>query len=105
MASLGKNLFGTLNRLEDLLTETPDGPERTALNDQYNRLTDQAQDMIDANVQKATVEYNAAINALAEANKEIQNAINGLAQVLDVVNKIAEAISVINTLLEKIGVI
>jgi hypothetical protein len=56
-------------------------------------------------VQGATLEYNAAINVLADANKKIQAAIDGLAKAIDVINKVAEVIDVIAALLLKVGVI
>ncbi len=105
MADLGRNLFATLDSLEALLEKTPAGSNYDRLQAQYNQLWDQAQDLVDANVQQATMEYNAAINVLADANKKIQAAVDGLAKAIDVINKVAEVISVIATLLTKVGVI
>jgi flagellar hook-associated protein FlgK len=105
MAALGPNLFTALDNLQTLLIKTPAGSDHDTLQDQYDKLWDQAQDLVDANVQAATVEYNSAIKVLADANKKIQDAINGLAKAVDVINKVAEAITVIDTLLTKLGVI
>jgi hypothetical protein len=105
MADLGQNLFTALDKLEALLEKTPAGSEHDKMRRQYDKLWDQAQDLVDANVQKATVEYNAAINVLADANKKLQDAIDGLAKAIDVINKVAEVITVIDKLLSKLGVI
>ena len=105
MADLGQNLFTTLDKLEELLEKTAEGSQHDTLQAQYDKLWDQAQDLVDANVQQATLEYNAAINVLADANKKIQAAIDGLAKAIDVINKVAEAIKVIATLLTKVGLI
>lgn len=105
MAALGKNLFAALRKLETLLENIPLGSDYDTLSAQYDRLWDQAQGLVDENVQRATLEYNAAINVLADANKKIQAAIDGLAKVIDVINKVAQVITVIDTLLTKLGVI
>jgi hypothetical protein len=105
MADLGRNLFATLDSLEDLLEQTLAGPNRDTLQAQYDQLWDQAQGLVDANVRQATLEYNAAINILADANKKIQAAIDGLAKAIDVINEVAEVINIIATLLIKVGVI
>ena len=105
MAALGKNLFTALDKLEALLERTSAGSDHDTLQAQYNQLWDQAQDLVDKNVQQATIEYNAAINVLADANKTIQAAIDGLAKAIDAVNKVAEVITVIGTLLTKLGVV
>lgn len=105
MADLGQNLFAALDKLDELLEKTPTGLDRDALQKQYDQLWDQAQDLVDANVQNATVEYKAAISVLADANQRIQAAIDGLAKVIDVINKVAEVITAIDTLLTKLGVV
>jgi transcription elongation GreA/GreB family factor len=105
MAELGRNLFTTLDKLQELLEKTPAGSDHDTLQAQYDRLWDQAQELIDANVQKATTEYNAAIKLLADANKKIQAAIDSLAETIEVINKVAEVIKVIATLLTKVGII
>ena len=105
MADLGRNLLATLDSLEDLLEKTHASSNRDTLQAQYNQIWNQAQDLVNANVQGATLEYNAAINVLADANKKIQAAIDGLAKAIDVINKVAEVIDVIAALLLKVGVI
>ena len=105
MAQLGQNLFTTLDKLEELINKTPPGTNRVLLKGQYDQLCDQAQELVDANVRQATTEYNAAINILNDANKKIQDAIDGVANAIEIINKADEAIAVIGQLLAKVAVI
>jgi hypothetical protein len=103
MPELGDNFCTALDNLEELIKKTRVSPELDMLQHQYHQLWSMNEKLIDSNVQQATTEYSAAIEVLANANKEIQDAITGLSTVTNVINKIARAITIIDQLLAKVA--
>ena len=105
MAQLGDNYSQALDNLEELLEKTPAGSEYDALKAQFDKLWTQSQHLIDSNVQSATQEYNAAVRALSDANRELQAAIAGLKRAADIIHTIAAAVDAVAKLLAKFGII
>ncbi len=100
--SLGEQLGNLSDGILELILEGDDIDAKKKLREQLNKVLGLTGKLVDANVDKATNEYQQATNDLNNANKAIKDALDDLEKVAQTITKIAQAIDQIVELVAQI---
>ena len=88
---LGQQLLDTIEHIIDLMDQTQDPDRRKELNSKRIELSNEARRLIEANLNAASAEYQAATSALVQASATIADAIKGLESVKNAILMAAKA--------------
>ncbi|MCP4344249.1 MAG: hypothetical protein GY795_01825 [Desulfobacterales bacterium] len=100
MLSLGKELQETIHNLEKI-RDSQKVPSDDVLAE-LDKLYEQQIDLIDAAIKKSTDDYVKAANAMNEAAKKTEEAVDDLANLEKAIEKVAGAIGMVTELLSKV---
>ena len=92
---LGQQLLDTMENIIELMEHTRDPDRLKELNGKRMALSDEARRLIDANLNAASAEYQAATSALVQASATISEAIKGLESVKAAILMAAKAIELV----------
>ncbi len=88
---LGQQLLDTIENIIGLMEQTHDPDRLKELNGKRIALSNEARRLIDANLNAASAEYQAATSALLEASATISESIKGLESVKNAILMVAKA--------------
>jgi hypothetical protein len=101
--TLGEELSDSLSNITALIVKTDSKSERTRLLKQQAQIAGQLQVFVDEVVDDALPEYEAAAQALSEANAEAEAAKKKLDKVASTIKKFASAIDKLAALAAKVA--
>lgn len=96
--TLGAELQKLSLLLEVLIIEEPDIKKAKKLRDKHQEVLNIIRELVDANVNSATQQYQDARGAVEKANTEVLSAIQDLANVAKTINTIAKAMDILGKL-------
>lgn len=96
--TLGAELQKLSLLLEVLIIEEPDIKKAKKLRDKHQEVLNIIRELVDANVNSATQQYQDAREAVEKANAEVLSAIQDLANVAKTINTIAKAMDILGKL-------
>ncbi len=88
---LGQQLLDTIENIIALMEQTQDPDRRKELNSKRIKLSNEVGRLIEANLDAASAEYQAATSALVQASGTISEAIKGLESVKNAILMVAKA--------------
>lgn len=92
---LGQQLLDTIENIIGLMEQTHDPDRLKELNGKRIALSNEARRLIDANLNAASAEYQAATSALVQASATISEAIKGLESVKKAILMAAKALELV----------